>query len=54
MAGFFRRIFGSTEPTRQFDAEREADRLLANLPPCTQRVVVASPRYSGKWRCEVS
>lgn len=53
MAGFFRRIFGSTESTPPFDPEREAARLLASLPPCTKKVVVASPRYSGKYRCEV-
>jgi hypothetical protein len=54
MAGFFRKMFGATSQAPSFDPENEAAKLLAILPPCSQNVVVASDRYSGKYRCEVS
>jgi hypothetical protein len=55
MASFFRRILGWTKPAPPpFNLEREVAELLATLPPCGARVVVASPRYSGNYRCEVT
>ena len=50
--GFFANLFGKS--SSPFDAQAEAVKLLAVLPPCSQNVVVASPRYSGNYRCEVS
>ena len=50
--GFFANLFGKSSPP--FDAQAEAAKLLDVLPPCSQSVVVASPRYSGNYRCEVS
>ena len=50
--GFFANLFGKSSPP--FDAQAEAVKLLDVLPPCSQNVVVASPRYSGNYRCEVS
>ena len=53
MASFFRRLLGGAEPVPLFDAERDASAFLATLPPCSQYVVIASPRYSGNYRGEV-
>lgn len=54
MASFFRKLF-STEPPPPppFDLEREVSACLQALPPCTPRVVIASPKYSGNFRAEV-
>ena len=54
MVGFFRRILGGQPPSPPFDREAQATLLLASLPHCTQYVVVASDKYSGKYRCEVT
>ena len=54
MASFFRNLF-STEPTPPpFDLEREVAECLKALPPCAPRVVIASPKYSGNFRAEVT
>lgn len=42
---------GSARPVD--DLEAEADALLRRLQPCAPQIVVASPRYSGNYRCEV-
>ena len=54
MANFLRRLLGGDPPSPPFDVESEVSKLLAALPPCAARVVVASPRYSGGYRCEVT
>lgn len=54
MVGFFRKLLGGEPPPPPFDREAQATQLLAALPPCTEYVVVASDRYSGKYRCEVT
>jgi hypothetical protein len=41
-------------PSPPFDLEAETMKLLAVLSPCAQYVVVASDRYSGKFKCEVT
>ena len=53
MIGFFRKLLGG-EPPPPFDRDAQVTQLLAALPPCTQYVVVASDKYSGKYRCEVT
>lgn len=50
--GIFGKFFGHLKPP--FDAQAEAGKLLATLPPCSQNVVIASDRYSGSYRCEVT
>lgn len=50
--GIFSRLFGSKNRS-DFDAQEEADKLLKELPPCTDFVVIASPRYSSAYRAEV-
>ena len=49
--GLFRKLF---ERQPRFDPAEGARVLLASLPPCTEHVVVGSPRYSGNYRCEVT
>lgn len=53
MVGFFKKLLGGA-PLPPFDKDAEAIKLLAVLPPCAQYVVVASDRYSGKYKCEVT
>lgn len=50
--GIFNNFFGKNK-TAEFDIKGESDRLLKELPPCTTLVVMASPRYSGCYKCEV-
>lgn len=50
--GIFGKMFGTTPPP--FDPQLAASSLISALPPCTQHVVVASHRYSGSYRCEVT
>jgi len=57
--GFFRKLLGLEPPPPSpwpppFDCEGEAVQLLATLPPCAQYVVVASDKYSGAYKCEVT
>jgi hypothetical protein len=50
--GFFSKLFGSSKP-KDFDVQSESVNFLKELPPCTDFVVIASPRYSGSYRAEV-
>lgn len=50
--GIFGKLFGNSPPP--FDRDAAITALLSTLPPCTQHVVVASHRYSGNYRCEVT
>ncbi len=50
MIGFLNRLFGGGP---LFDLDGETSKLLASLPPCSEHVIVASDRYSQKYRCEV-
>lgn len=54
MVGFFRKLLGGEPPSPPFDRDAQATQLLSALPPCTQYVVVASDKYSGKYKCEVT
>ena len=55
MTNFLRRLLrGPSSPPSQHDLESESARLLATLPPCAPLVVIASHRYSGNFRCEVT
>jgi hypothetical protein len=50
MAGIFKKFFHRDPP---FDEKAEAKRLLQTLPVCSSHVVIASPKYSEYYRCEV-
>lgn len=54
MVSFFRKFLGGTPRTAPFDHQAQARQALESLPPCTQYVVIASSKYSGKYRCEVT
>lgn len=55
MANFFRKLFsGEPPPQLPFDLEREVAECLQVLPPCAASVVIASPKYSGNYRAEVT
>jgi hypothetical protein len=54
MASWLKRFVGGGSPTPPFNVEIEAARLLNTLPPCGPLVIIASPRYSGNYRCEVT
>lgn len=50
MTGIFSRLFLRDPP---FDEKAEARKLLHALPPCSKFVVIACPKYSHHYRCEV-
>lgn len=54
MVGFFRKLLGGETTPPPFDRDAEAQKLLVLLPLCAQYVVVASDRYFGKYKCEVT
>lgn len=53
MIGFIKKLFGREEPP-SFDIEKVVGRYLLNLPPCSAKIVVASPKYGDQhYRCEL-
>lgn len=54
MIGLFRKLFGGDQASPPFDRAAQAMQFVAALPPCTQYIVVASDKYSGQYRCEVT
>jgi len=54
MPSFFQKLLGGKTVPAAPSVEQEVLATLAALPPCGGRVVIASPRYSGNYRCEVT
>jgi hypothetical protein len=52
--GFFQKLLSGKPPSPPTCSVAQATQVLDSLPPCTQYVVVASEKYSGKYRCEVT
>lgn len=50
MVGIFKKLFRRDLP---FDEKEEAEILLRELPVCSSHVVIASPKYSEYYSCEV-
>ncbi|MBV5342035.1 MAG: hypothetical protein J0665_21155 [Deltaproteobacteria bacterium] len=53
MLGFIKNLLGPKKPP-PFDMEKAVGNYLLNLPKCTSKVVVTSPKYGDKcYQCEV-
>jgi hypothetical protein len=53
MFGFLQKILrGGQDPS--FDIDALTAQFLSSLPPCTEYVVMASDKYSEKYKCEVT
>lgn len=50
---FLSKLFGKRNDEIIFDVQSEAQQFIKQLPPCTSRIVIASPKYSTAYKCEV-